>query len=214
MDQPHAVALLTLFRKLTTFVLIPYLIYRYLFRFSLSDFGLSFKWSKVFSRQSVLIFIIMSSAALALNYFGGSGAKPIRDGLFSPGQLLLALPLLFAWEFLEVGLVEEFFFRGLFQNRLTALLKSNWAGICISSLIFGLVHAPGMYLRGAGAIEGLGEAPTLLACIGYCIAVQSAAGFFFAILWSRTRNLWLLMAIHAMTDLLPHTARFIRDWGF
>lgn len=36
---------------------------------------------------------------------------------------------------------------------------------------------------------------------------------FLGILWERTRNLWLLMAIHAMFDLLPGLSEFIKVWG-
>lgn len=204
--------LATISRKVLTFVIIPFLLYRVLFKFNHEDFGLSTKWKQVFSKQNILIFVVMSAVVLLLNYFGGRGAKPIRDGEFFSYQLLIGLPLLFAWLYIEVGLVEEFFFRALLQNRLSLFLKSEIGAICITAFIFGLVHTPGMYLRDAGIIEGLGESPSLIASIGYCIAIQSIPGFFFGIIWSKTKNLWLLMGIHAMVDLLPNFAEFIHIW--
>lgn len=213
-DQPGITAeIITISRKVLTFVLIPFLVYRLLFKFGPEDFGLSTKWQKVFTKKNTMIFAVMALVVLALNYFGGRGAKPIREGMFTTYQLLVSIPLSFMWLFIEVGLVEEFFFRALLQNRLSVLLRSNTGAICITALVFGLVHAPGMYLRSAGFIEGLGSSPSLMASIGYCIAVQSVPAFFFGIIWSKTKNLWLLMGIHAAMDLLPHLPEFIQLWG-
>jgi membrane protease YdiL (CAAX protease family) len=93
------------------------------------------------------------------------------------------------------------------------LLNSNLGAICISALVFGLVHAPGMYLRGAGELDGLGASPSLMTCMSYCLAVQAVPAFFFGIIWTKTKNLWLLMGIHAMMDLLPGFADFVKIWG-
>lgn len=41
---------------------------------------------------------------------------------------------------------------------------------------------------------------------------MAVAGIFMGILWNRTRNLVLLMALHAMVDLLPNLGDFIRTW--
>lgn len=212
-DQGATGELATLVRKVVTFVIVPFALYRVLYRFSLDDFGLSLEWRKILNYKALFIWIIFSSLLLLLNYYAGNGARPLREGMFSASQLLKAIPLFSIWLFIEVGLVEEFFFRGLLQNRLGAIVRSKTGAICISALIFGLVHAPGMYLRQAGINDGLGEAPTLLNSIVYCIAIQSIPGLFLGILWERTRNLWLLMAIHAMFDLLPGLSEFIKVWG-
>ena len=204
----------TLLRKVLIFVVIPFIIYRQLFRFGLTDFGLSTRWKLVFTGRNLLIFIVISSMFVLLNYFAGNGAKPIREGLFSTTQLLTAAPLLFLWLIIEVGLVEEFFFRGMLQNRLAVFLKSEVGAICITALAFGIVHAPGMYFRGAGVIEGLGSSPSFFIVISYCIAIQAVPGLFLGIIWSKTRNLWLLMAIHAMIDLVPSLPEFIEIWNF
>lgn len=111
------------------------------------------------------------------------------------------------------GFGGRIFFSGLLQNRLGVLLKSEWSALAVSAFIFGLVHAPGVYLRQAGVVEGIGESPGFFTSISYCIAIQTIPGLFLGILWIKTRNLWLLMAIHAMIDLLPNLAEFIRDWN-
>lgn len=203
----------TLFRKVLVFVIVPFFTYKILYGFSLRDFGLSVRWNNAVILKNLLIFLLFSSLLIVLNYFAGTGAKPLRDGTFATSQIVKALPLFAVWLFIEVGLVEEFFFRGFLQNRLSEILKSGTGAILISALIFGLVHAPGMYLREAGINDGLGSDPTLLNSIVYCIAIQSVPGLFLGILWERTRNLWLLMGIHAMFDLMPGLPEFINIWG-
>ena len=99
------------------------------------------------------------------------------------------------------------------QSRVAAYLKSESAGIVIAALLFGLAHAPGLYLRGAGANSELGSDPSLLLSVGFSIVVLSAAGLFLGILWSRTRNLLLVMLIHAAVDLLPNFDEFAHVWG-
>ncbi len=203
----------TLFRKVLVFVIVPFLFYKLFYGFSLKDFGLSTKWNTAAVLKSLLIFLLFSTLLIILNYFAGTGAKPLRDGIFTTSQIVKALPLFAVWLFIEVGLVEEFFFRGLLQNRLSAVLRSGTGAILISALIFGLVHAPGMYLREAGINDGLGAEPSVLNSIVYCIAIQSIPGLFLGILWERTRNLWLLMGIHAMFDLMPGLPEFITIWS-
>jgi len=213
LEEETTVEVITLVRKMLTLVVIPFVVYRLLFKFSARDFGMSPDLRKALTGKHLTIFLVMAFALAIFNYYAGSGARPLREGLASATQLLLGIPLLFLWDYLEVGLGEEFFFRGLLQNRLAVLLRNPWGAVFVSALIFGLVHAPGMYLRGAGVIEGIGGAPSLLTCICYCIAVQSVPGIFFGILWMRTRNLWILMGIHAVTDLVPHLYGFILTWG-
>lgn len=205
--------IVTFMRKVITFFGIPFLIYKLLYSFSLRDFGLTFKRNFAFHYKAILIWLVFSSLLLAINYFAGNAAKPLRDGSFTSSQILISLPLLFIWLFIEVGLVEEFFFRALLQNRLTVIFRSTTGAILTSALIFGLVHAPGMYLRHAGINDGLGSDPTLINSMVYCIVIQSIPGLFLGILWARTKNLWLLMGIHAMFDLLPGLPEFITVWG-
>ena len=87
-------------------------------------------------------------------------------------------------------------------------MRSPIAGLFVMALIFGLVHAPGMVLRGAGVSEGLGDQTDVLTAAAYTIGVQSVAAFFFGVVWLRTRNLPALMVIHAATDLLSNLPRF------
>lgn len=199
--------------KLIFMVLIPLLSYRAIYKFSFSDWGLIVKAKDLLSSKSLTIFFTFLLIILLFQYVAGNGAKPIREGLLSARQLAIGLPLCFIWLLLEVGLVEEFFFRSLLQSRLSQLLKSQIGGIMVSALIFGLAHAPGIYLRGGGTIANLGAEPSLLMSVGYSIVILSVAGFFLSIIWAKTRNFWLIVSIHALVDLLPQLSGFIELWG-
>lgn len=201
---------IVIIRKLFVFVLVPYMVYHFL-GFSLKDFGLPSSSTRIFSSASVRVFVVMSVIILVFEYFLSGGAEPLRSGQFTASQLLVALPLTFIWMFVEAGVVEEFFFRAILQTRLAALLKSEWAAILIGGLLFALAHVPGLYLRGAQS-EGVTEQMPLTFWLSYCIINMSVAGIFLGIIWSRTKNLFLVMALHAVTDLLPNTAPLIHTW--
>jgi len=203
---------ITLIRKVLVFVLIPFVIYKYAFGFSSKDFGLTTNTNKILSRRSIFIFVVMALLFSLLQWFGGRAAEPIRAGEFNSVELIVGMPLVFIWLFIEVGLVEEFFFRALLQDRISVFTKSTSWGIVLASLLFGLAHAPGMYFREAGAVDGLSTNPSVMTTISYCIAVQATAGLPFAIIWSKTRNLWLLMAIHAAADLLSNYSSLIESF--
>jgi membrane protease YdiL (CAAX protease family) len=204
--------ILRVVRKVLTFVVIPYTVYRMVHKRNARDFGLAGSWREILSRRNLTILFSLAVVILMFQYFAGNGARPIREGQFSALQLGIAFPLTFVVLILEVGLVEEFFFRALLQSRLTAWMKSDVGGIVASGLLFGLAHAPGIYLRGAGAIDGLGTAPSFLTSIGFSIVALSVTSFFLGLMWARTRNLWLMMAIHATVDLLPSVPEFIQVW--
>jgi uncharacterized protein len=134
----------------------------------------------------------------------GRGLHDIRAAHPPAWVLVVATPLSFVWLMLEVGVVEEFFFRVLLQERLAESFRSPWGGIVVAALLFGLVHAPGFYLRPGGTFEALGEHPTLAFAIGYSIVLTSLAGSFLGVLWMRTKNFAVVVIAHAATDFLPN----------
>lgn len=197
-------------RKLIVFVFVPFLVYSSV-GFSIKDFGLKISSHKLFTKKNVLLFIIMSLSILLFQYFFSGGAKPLRDGQFSSSQLLSGMPLTFLWMFVEAGLIEEFFFRAILQSRLSVLLKSQSGAILVGGLIFGLAHVPGLYLRGSES-EGITEQFPIWFWLSYCVVNMSIAGIFLGIIWAKTRNLYVVMTLHAMVDLLPNLGSFIHIW--
>ena len=154
----------------------------------------------------------MSVAMIAFQCLFGRGLTEIRQSGFSPGVLAVGAPLIYLFLLLEVGLVEEFFFRVLLQSRLAAWLKSEAAGIVGMSILFGLAHAPGFYYRAGATQEALGQHASWLLAIGYSIVITSVAGFFLGVLWMRTRNLLLLMIVHAAGDFVPNFVPMLKNW--
>lgn len=212
LQNPQAYFFLVLARKILVFVLVPFLLYASL-GFSLKDFGMGLSAKEIFTRKNSIFFFLFSIAVLLFQFYFSTGGRIFRNESFSAIQLISASPFIFIWLFIEAGLVEEFFFRALLQSRLALFFKSPAGGIVVSSLLFGLVHAPGLYLRGAGS-EGI-EAPLpFIFFVVYTITYMSMAGIFLGVLYHKTKNLWLVMAIHAMADLIPNFHEFIETWHF
>lgn len=186
--------------RLLVFVGLPALAFR-------AAFG--YGWRELFIdpagswRGHRLALAVLPLALVAMQLVLGRGALRIREAGMTPAQVAVAVPLVLVYLCLEVGLVEEFFFRALLQERLAAVAGSSAAAVFAASVLFGLAHAPGLYLRGAGSYEGFAGPPSLLLAVAYSIVVMSVAGLFLGTLWARTRNLPLVVVVHAATDLVP-----------
>jgi membrane protease YdiL (CAAX protease family) len=211
-DSPQIKFFITLVKKLIVFVLIPFGIFRFAFGYRLRDFGIQHEGFRALRGNHLPMVLVVGSALLAFQFFLGNGAAPIRQGKFTARQLLFGLRLCFVWLVIEVGLVEEFFFRAVLQSRLAAWFKSEVSGVVLMSLAFGLAHAPGFIFRRAGTIDGLGANPTALEATAYSIVVLAVSGILFGVMWARTKNLIALMLLHAAGDLLPNFAQFANVW--
>lgn len=186
--SPRTKFFVVLVRKLIVFVAIPFVLFRTIFGYRWSDFGIQFAGFRALAGNHLLVVVVLSGLILLFQYFAGTGAAPIRRGEFDASQLALGLPLCFAWLFVEAGLVEEFFFRALLQTRLAGWFKSEISGVALMSLLFGLAHAPGFILRRAGLAEAIGENPSSLDAVAYAIVVLSISGIFFGIVWAHTHE--------------------------
>lgn len=133
-----------------------------------------------------------------------SGIPPVFE------TMIWAVPLSYLWITLEAGACEEFLFRGVLQTRLTAWFNSAWAGVIVTSLLFGLAHAPGLFLRGGPGIDGWSTDP--LQVIAHTIAVLSPIGLTFGLIYARTKSLLLVILLHGLVDVLPNLAEFVQTW--
>ena len=156
--------------------------------------------------------LVMGVAFLAFQAVFGRGLGTLRELGPSATTLAWAIPACLAWQTLEAGLAEEVLFRRVLQQRLADALRSPLAGVLWASLLFGLAHAPGLYLRGAHQMEGVAEA-TVPWAIAYSVVMIAPAGIVFGVLWARTRSLSLVVLLHGLVDLLPQLAPFIRTWA-
>jgi membrane protease YdiL (CAAX protease family) len=205
-DDPQQ-SLAKLAVKLLTMVALPWLLMRWLAPDQQQPLRADFSW-----RRHGRSLIVLGIALLIFQAVFGRGLQTMGDLHASAFTLAWAVPAALVSLAVEAGLCEEFLFRVFLQTRLAAALKSEFGAVCLGSLAFGLAHAPGLYLRGQSLMEGAGAHPTLLWAIAYSVAIISPAGLLFGTLWSRTRSLGLVVALHALTDLLPNLAPFIQTW--
>ena len=203
-DPGNAVVILV--AKLIVFVVVPAAIMR-------AQFGYSLRELMPISARTrhLLVAVGMSLLLLAFQALLGRGLRDIARAHLPPSVLWYGIPLTFLWLALEAGVVEEFFFRALLQTRLSAVLRSELGAIVLMSVIFGLAHAPGLYLRTGLTQEGLPPHPSLLMAVGYSIVITSVAGSFLGVLWARTRNFAVVVVVHAMGDLLPNVIPTLRS---
>ena len=201
-EPAHTIVLLAL--KLGAFVVVPAVIMLATGPYRLRELApVSLTWSALKPA------LWMSLAVLIMQMLLGRGLQQIRQSHLPVSVIALAAPLAFAWLVIEVGVVEEFFFRVLLQERLSMALRSPWAGLVVAALLFGLVHAPGLYLRPAATQEAVGLHPSLLLAVCYSIVMTSLAGLFLGVLWMRTKNFAVVALVHAAGDLLPNLVPWI-----
>jgi CAAX protease family protein len=163
-------------KKLVVFVVIPFAIFRFGFGYRVRDFGIQREGLRALRGSHLPVVLVVGGAFVCFQYFVSSGGAAFRGEHFTAFQLFVGLPLCFVWLFVEAGLVEEFFFRGLVHSHFAAAFKSEVSGVVLMSLIFGLAHAPGFIFRHAGEIEGLGSNPSAIDAIAYSIVVWQMAG--------------------------------------
>ena len=158
-----------------------------------------------------LALVVLSGAMFALLAVVSPSLEQISGLNLSPTAVL---PWVFAswlWLSLEAGLCEEFLFRVCLQSRLTAWLQSPAGAIVLTSILFGLAHWPGLYLRGGPDVDGWSTDPLQVAA--FTIATLSPLSISLGLLWQRSRSLLLVALVHGAIDALPGTAEFVRIWS-
>jgi len=204
---------LDIIKKVLVFVVIPYLALARTCGLRWRNFGFVRPIRQAFAGPYLLLAAVFFLLYFLVQLLAGQAAQPLFRGEFSTTSIIIGGILLYLTQIVEVGLVEEFFFRAVLQTRLAVWLKSELAGVLMMALIFGLAHAPGLYLRGAGAVTSLGAAPDLASAVAYSVAVISLAGLAFGVIWAKTRNIYILILIHAWVDTLAGLPGFIEIFG-
>lgn len=157
------------------------------------------------------VFVVMSLAYFGLQAVFGRGLGTLAELAPAAATLAWAIPACWLWQVLEAGLAEEVLFRRVLQEKLSLATGSHVAAVAWASLLFGLAHAPGLWMRGGHLMEGAAQASPAWA-VAYSIAMVAPAGIAFGVLWARTRSLWLVVLLHGSVDLIPQLAPFIRAW--
>ena len=152
---------------------------------------------------SALMFALLSVVSPSLRLIGALGLAPVA----AVGWVAVS----WAWYSVEAGLCEEYLFRAGLQSRLTAWLSSPATAIVVTSILFGLAHWPGLYLRGGPGTDGWSTDPIQVAA--YTIATLSPLSVALGLLWARSRSLLLIVLVHGSIDALPNTAELVRIWS-
>ena len=152
---------------------------------------------------SALMFALLSVVSPSLRLIGALGLAPVA----AVGWVAVS----WAWYSIEAGLCEEYLFRAGLQSRLTAWLSSPATAIVVTSILFGLAHWPGLYLRGGPGTDGWSTDPIQVAA--YTIATLSPLSVALGLLWARSRSLLLIVLVHGSIDALPNTAELVRIWS-
>src|SRR5215831_3264827 len=127
---------IVLAKKLVVFVAIPFAILRFGFGYRLRDFGIQREGLRALCGSHLPVVLVVGGAFLCFQYFFSSGGAAFRREHFAASQLFVGLPVCFVWLLFDVGLVEEFFFRGLVQSQFAAAFESEVSGVVLMSLIF------------------------------------------------------------------------------
>ena len=132
-----------------------------------------------------LPFLILQVIALG-SFFSDALSDP--ESVWKPWYLIL-LGLL---TMIAIGVREECFFRATIQNILAKKyansVKGVWFTAIVSALIFGLIHATNVF--------------TGVDLKSACIQAFNNVfiGLLFAAIYLRSRSIWALISIHALTD--------------
>lgn len=154
--------------------------------------------------------IVLGAIILALLCVISPSLRNISATGVTTDALIWIAPLSFIWITLEAGLCEEVLYRAVVQTRLSAWLKSPWVGIVVTSILFGLAHAPGLFMRGGAGVDGWSTDP--LQVIAHTLAVLTPVGLLFGLIYARTKSLLLVVLLHGLVDVLPNMDDFIRIW--
>ena len=195
------------------YFVIPFGLYRSIYGFSLREAGLHIPLKQVFSRINLVTFLVLGIAIIVLQYSFDESLVELWEAEYPAGALYSAVPLLFMLLFFKAGLAYGFFFRALLQSRFAIGLNSKFGGMLVSLLIFGLAHLPLFLNEGIPDKHGVAQFPGFFTSLAISIGVISITSLFIAIIWRRSKNLWLVMGLYAVLELLPNLHHFIRAWN-
>lgn len=115
----------------------------------------------------------------------GPLATPLTANL--PDPVTLAVGSLIT--LLTAGVLEEVFYRGWLQTRIEALY-GRWPAILASALLFALMHLSHV------------DPETPVLGLASIVAFQGVFGLMQGYLWSRYRNIWAIILIHVIVNLI------------
>ena len=90
--------------------------------------------------------LLVGALITVFQVFWGGRAEAIQE-IIRTGRAIWLFPLTFVLMMGMAGFTEDFLFRGFLQTRLERLMRSPWAAVIATSLLFGVYHLPYAYLN-------------------------------------------------------------------
>jgi uncharacterized protein len=185
--------------KILLLLVIPYLLYFIWWKYELKDLLLGIKATK----KNVIATLVM----VCIGFFLNAGhLEKIQQSLslFSDARARLTLGIIMP--LLTAAIPEEFYFRGYLQTR----LEKKWnrlTAILVSTFLFTAWHLPSRYLLSKGVEGQAGDWLEVIVHTGIPVFI---VGTFFALHWSRYRNIVLLVLTHWAIDILPSVSSYFK----
>lgn len=162
-------------------------------RASLCSVGLGQPWTRGLA-WAVPLGLALSLAQLYLSRNQEAFWAPVDSG-----RALLLFPIAFVFLLLTAGFTEEFFFRGVLQERLTRWTGSTVAGLAIAALAFALYHFPYALRHPAWPTAG-----DPAAALSVSLTEGLPGGLILGISYAASgRNLGAAVVVHASIDVFP-----------
>lgn len=152
-------------------------------------------------KAGIQLAILIMPLSLPLLYAVGEQQRAAIQMIFAtPLQATLSFLVSFILAFFTAGFVEEFFFRGILQSRLAGSLGSEWRGLLIASLLFGLIHLPMYFFSSFEPTHG-----NLVWSLTSAITEPAMVGILLGVIWLKTHNLMGPILLHAFIDAIANS---------
>jgi uncharacterized protein len=149
-------------------------------------------------KKDVALALIIFLGLMIPSAFYSGTAQGLLSGTIEWTSVPTLFGVGFVFSVLLAALPEEFLYRGFIQSRLSSGLRSEWAGLLITSIYFGLLHTRGNLSWGYG--ENLADA------FAESIFIQTFMALLFGMLYMRTKSLVPGIILHAASNALNNFA--------
>lgn len=154
--------------------------------------------TRVGLKDALKLAVIMGLLCIPVLYVVGDQQRAAVQMVFhKPLQAILPFLVSFVLALLTAGFVEEFFFRGVLQSRLAICTGSEWRGLLVASLLFGLFHLPMYFFSPFEPTHG-----DFIWSLASVITEQAVVGVLLGVLWIKTHNLAAPILVHAFINAL------------
>ena len=184
--------------KIVMLLILPSFIYFGIWRYTFKD--LLYGWTP--DARNIIATIVLVILGFFLN---ASHLPSISRQIGKVDQLPLRLTLGVFMPLFTAGLPEELFYRGYLQTRLEKITHRGIA-ILITSILFMAWHLPSRYLLSKGVEGQSGSWGQVILHTGLPVFIIS---LLFGYLWSRNRNIIVLILLHWAIDILPSISSYL-----